>query len=48
MSKAKPNTRPVDRSSVTGRFVTEQYAKTHPRTTEHQRVPVPSPSKGKK
>jgi hypothetical protein len=47
MSKAKPDTRPVDRSSVTGRFVTEQFAKSHPRTTEHQRVPVPKPPKGK-
>jgi hypothetical protein len=47
MSKAKSGTRPADRSSVTGRFVTEQYAKTHPRTTEHQHIPVAKPPKRK-
>jgi len=28
----------VDRSAVTGRFVTEKYAKQHPRTTEREHV----------
>ncbi len=33
-----------DRSSITGRFVTETYAKTHPKTTEHERIRVPAPA----
>lgn len=40
---------PADfRSSETGRFVTERFADTHPRTTqkEHNR-PSPSPTKKK-
>jgi hypothetical protein len=28
----------VNRSSVTGRFVTQQYANTHPNTTETERI----------
>jgi hypothetical protein len=28
----------VHRSSGSGRFVTEKYAKTHPKTTEKERV----------
>lgn len=28
---------PVNRSSKTGRFVTEKYAKSHPNTTEKER-----------
>lgn len=40
-----------DRSAVTGRYVTEQYAKTHPATTVHERTspkpPPPSKPKGK-
>lgn len=35
----------VDRSSVTGRFVTERYADNHPRTTEREHVPVSNPKK---
>lgn len=30
--------RTVNRSSVTGKFVTPTYAKSHPRTTETERV----------
>jgi len=33
----------VNRSSVSGRFVTETYAKQHPRTTETEHVYVPKP-----
>lgn len=35
----------IDRSAVTGRFVTERYAETHPRTTEREHVPVNNPKK---
>lgn len=28
----------VDRSSKTGRFVTDDYARRHPSTTEHQTI----------
>jgi hypothetical protein len=35
----------VDRSAVTGRFVAERYAETHPRTTEREHVPVSNPKK---
>jgi hypothetical protein len=34
----------IYRSSVTGRFVTPDYAKKHPRTTEHQHVPIKNPN----
>lgn len=34
----KTQTKTVNRSSVSGRFVTDHYAKTHPRTTETERV----------
>ena len=44
MAKSIP-TKPVDRSAITGRFVTGQYAATHPKTTEHERVPVSNPKK---
>jgi hypothetical protein len=44
MAKTIP-TKPVDRSAVTGRFVTETYANKHPRTTEHERVPISNPKK---
>jgi hypothetical protein len=46
MSKKQP---PTDsRSAVTGRFVTPQYAETHPRTTvtEHRTKPA-NPGKKK-
>ncbi len=32
----------VNRSSETGRFVTERYAERHPRTTEHERIRKPN------
>jgi hypothetical protein len=35
----------VDRSSITGRFVTERYAENHPNTTEHEHVPISNPKK---
>jgi len=38
-------TKPVDRSAITGRFVTGTYADKHPRTTEHEHVPVHNPKK---
>jgi len=44
MAKTIP-VKPVDRSAVTGRFVTERYAQTHPRTTERERVPISNPKK---
>lgn len=37
MAKAA-KTRTIHRSSVTGRIVTGKYAKTHPKTTETERV----------
>jgi hypothetical protein len=46
----KTSTKTVNRDSGTGLFVTERYAKTHPKTTETEkvRVPVnPAPSKKK-
>ena len=44
MGKTIP-TKPVDRSAVTGRFVTPEYAIRHPRTTEHEHVPIRNPKK---
>ena len=38
MAKAKPQRRTIHRSSETGKFVKEKYAKEHPRTTEKERV----------
>jgi hypothetical protein len=38
-------TKPIDRSAVTGQFVKPEYARTHPRITEHERVPVSNPKK---
>ena len=46
----KPEVKKVDagyRSAVTGQKVTEQYAKSHPKTTVHETQPAPKP-KGKK
>ena len=37
----KTSTKTVRRDSGTGQFVREQYAKTHPKTTETERVRVP-------
>ena len=36
----KGKTRVIHRSSVTGRIVKASYAKTHPKTTETERVRV--------
>jgi hypothetical protein len=44
MAKTIP-TKPVDRSAITGRFVTGTYADKHPKTTEHEHVPVHNPKK---
>jgi hypothetical protein len=44
MAKTIP-TKVVDRSAVTGRFVTERYADKHPRTTEREHVPIHNPKK---
>ena len=38
MPKSKPAKKTVQRSSVTGQFVTKKFAKTHPKTTETERV----------
>lgn len=43
----KGPTKTIHRSSVTGRIVTGDYAKSHPTTTETERVHVPPPKKGK-
>ena len=44
MAKTIP-TKPVDRSAETGRFVTPEYARSHPKTTEHERAPISNPKK---
>ncbi|HEY2094727.1 MAG TPA: hypothetical protein VGJ81_22945 [Thermoanaerobaculia bacterium] len=38
MAGKKGNTVDVNRSSKTGRFVTDDYRKSHPSTTEHERI----------
>lgn len=43
MSK-KVELQDVYRDARNGRFVTEEYADRHPKTTEHERRPVPSPA----
>lgn len=35
----------INRSSVTGRIVTSDYAKKHPNTTEKERVRIPNKKK---
>ncbi len=40
---AKTTTRVVHRSSVLGQFVKPSYVKTHPNTTETERVRIPAP-----
>lgn len=40
MAKSKGGAK-VGRSSITGRFVTVNYAKKHPRTTEIERIKSP-------
>ena len=42
----KPN-KTIYRSSITGKIITEKYAKSHPDTTEKERVYVP-PTKKKR
>jgi hypothetical protein len=37
-SKKNDNKVDVNRSSESGRFVTEDYAKKHPKTTEHEKI----------
>ncbi|MGB0013968.1 MAG: hypothetical protein WBQ03_20385 [Candidatus Sulfotelmatobacter sp.] len=37
--------KPVSRSSITSRFVTDAYADRHPKTTEHEHVPIHNPKK---
>ena len=37
----KYETRVIYRCSITGRIVTEEYARKHPNTTERQHVRVP-------
>jgi hypothetical protein len=46
MSKQQRKT--VYRDSEDGQFVTPEYAETHKRTTEKERVPVVPPGKAKK
>lgn len=38
MASKKTPTVDVSRSSKTGRFVTDDYRKTHPNTTEHEKI----------
>ncbi|MBK7685275.1 MAG: hypothetical protein IPJ25_04020 [Rhodocyclaceae bacterium] len=45
---SKTTTRTINRSSETGRIVTQRYANTHPKTTETERVRVPAPTPAKK
>ena len=46
MSKAKPTTIRY-RDSDKGIFVPKEYADKHPKTTERQHIPLPTPTKGK-
>ena len=41
MSQGKVPTRVSHRSSGSGKFVTERYAKTHPKTTEREVIKHP-------
>lgn len=41
-------THPQYRSSTTGRFVKESYGKSHPNTTQRERVPKPGHGDTKK
>jgi hypothetical protein len=46
---ARPgNKKVIFRSSVDGKFVTEKYAKKHPRTTEREHVDIGRQNKHKK
>ena len=42
---SKDTKKVVYRSAVSGEFVTQNYAESHPRTTEREHVRVPPPSK---
>ena len=42
---AKAKSKTINRSSITGRLVTADYAKKHPNTTEKERVRVPTSKK---
>jgi len=44
MAKTIP-TKVINRSAVSGQFVTQRFAQTHPRTTEREHVPVSNPKK---
>jgi hypothetical protein len=44
---SKGTTKTIRRSSVTGRIVKASYAKAHPRSTETERVRVPSNRKSR-
>jgi len=44
MAKSIPE-KPINRSSITGRFVTDRYTRTHPSTTEREHVPISNPKK---
>jgi hypothetical protein len=41
----KRQTHKVNRSSITGHFVTEKYANQHPKTTQSETVPNPPKKK---
>ena len=41
----KGSTQTVARSSKSGKFVKKSYAKTHPATTEVERIKKPAPKK---
>jgi hypothetical protein len=45
---AKTPTKKVNRDSGTGKFVTEKFAKSHPKTTETETRPVKIPPKKSK
>ena len=48
MSKSKSgNSGGNNRSAVTGRYVSESYAKTHKSTTVTERRPAPAPKRSK-
>jgi glyceraldehyde-3-phosphate dehydrogenase/erythrose-4-phosphate dehydrogenase len=42
------NKKVIFRDSGTGQFITEEYAKKHPKTTERERVDIGKPKKDKK
>ncbi len=48
MSKKSSPGIAANRSSVTGKFVTEKFAKNHPKTTEKEHYKANSKSSGRK